>query len=236
VAVVLGHGQAQFHHRGASVGEKALPESRVGPGLRYDTCAIARQPLFLRQVTEFVDALGGFEAAGVEGGLDCVDAVFERSSSAEVGINLGHVNSCSFRHFHLRAHSGSNTRILFSGGCSAQRLLTFSSPEANNANCNRKFAMKLRHLLPSRRAFVFVCCLAFASAAFAQVKISIASLIVNSSYLPLWVAQEEGIFARHGVEADIKILPSAHTHIGREIPFGVVGCRRRSSWSPKARR
>ena len=83
--------------------------------------------------------------------------------------------------------------------------------------------MKSEALLAWGRAFAFVCCLAFSSASLAQVKISIASLIVNSSYLPLWVAQEEGIFAKHGIEADIKILPSAHTHIGGEIPFGVVG-------------
>ena len=83
--------------------------------------------------------------------------------------------------------------------------------------------MKSEALLARGRAFAFVCCLAFSSASLAQVKISIASLIVNSSYLPLWVAQEEGIFAKHGIEADIKILPSAHTHIGGEIPFGVVG-------------
>jgi NitT/TauT family transport system substrate-binding protein len=53
--------------------------------------------------------------------------------------------------------------------------------------------------------------------------ISIASLIVSSSYLPLWVAQEQGIFARNGIDARILILESAFRHIGGDNKFGVVG-------------
>ena len=62
-----------------------------------------------------------------------------------------------------------------------------------------------------------------AKLAFAQTKVSIASLIVNSSYLPLWVAHEHGLFAKQGIDAQILILEAAFRRIGSEVPFGVVG-------------
>jgi ABC-type nitrate/sulfonate/bicarbonate transport system substrate-binding protein len=57
----------------------------------------------------------------------------------------------------------------------------------------------------------------------AQTKVSIVNLIVSSSHLPLWIAQEQGLFARQGVDAEILIVEAASLRIGAEIPFGVIG-------------
>lgn len=62
-----------------------------------------------------------------------------------------------------------------------------------------------------------------AKAALAQTKVPIVSLIVNSSYLPLWVAYEHGLFAKHGIAAEVHILDGAWRRLGGENPFGVVG-------------
>lgn len=62
-----------------------------------------------------------------------------------------------------------------------------------------------------------------AKLAFAQTKVPIVSLIVDSSYLPLWVAHEHGLFVKQGIDAQILILDGAWRRIGSEIPFGVVG-------------
>jgi ABC-type nitrate/sulfonate/bicarbonate transport system substrate-binding protein len=59
--------------------------------------------------------------------------------------------------------------------------------------------------------------------AVAQTKVSIVSLIVNSSYLPLWAAQEHGLFAKQGLDTELTITEGAWRRIGSEIPFGVVG-------------
>jgi ABC-type nitrate/sulfonate/bicarbonate transport system substrate-binding protein len=57
----------------------------------------------------------------------------------------------------------------------------------------------------------------------AQIKVPIVSLIVNSSYLPLWAAQEHGLFAKQGLDTELIITEGAWRRIGSEIPFGVVG-------------
>lgn len=62
-----------------------------------------------------------------------------------------------------------------------------------------------------------------AQAAVAQTRVPIVSLIVNSSYLPLWAAHEHGLFAKHGIDAEVHILDGAWRHLGSENPFGVVG-------------
>jgi NitT/TauT family transport system substrate-binding protein len=83
--------------------------------------------------------------------------------------------------------------------------------------------MKLSMPAGAARCCTIALLLAISCVAQAQVKVSFASLIVNSSYLPLWVAQDQGIFARHGLDSEVRILEAAHTHIGAENHFGVVG-------------
>ena len=56
-----------------------------------------------------------------------------------------------------------------------------------------------------------------------QTKVSIANLIVSSSHLPLWIAHEQGLFARQGIDAEILILQAASRWIAGDIPFGVIG-------------
>lgn len=60
-------------------------------------------------------------------------------------------------------------------------------------------------------------------AAQALPKVAIASLVISSSYLPLWIAEDQRFFEKHGVEAEVRILPEAYRHIGRSTQFGVVG-------------
>jgi ABC-type nitrate/sulfonate/bicarbonate transport system substrate-binding protein len=62
-----------------------------------------------------------------------------------------------------------------------------------------------------------------AQVASAQTKVAIANLIVSSSHLPLWIAHEQGLFARKGVDAEILILEDASRRIAGDIPFGVIG-------------
>ena len=59
----------------------------------------------------------------------------------------------------------------------------------------------------------------------AQTKVSIVNLIVSSSHLPLWIAHEQGLFARQGIDAEILIVDGvgASRQIAGDIPFGVVG-------------
>ena len=64
-----------------------------------------------------------------------------------------------------------------------------------------------------------------AEVASAQTKVSIANLIVSSSHLPLWIAHEQGLFARQGIDAEILIVDGvgASRQIAGDIPFGVIG-------------
>src|SRR5437867_7812738 len=59
----------------------------------------------------------------------------------------------------------------------------------------------------------------------AQTKISIVNLIVSSSHLPLWIAHEQGLFARQGINAEILIVDGggASRRIAGDIPFGIIG-------------
>ncbi|MBC5765717.1 ABC transporter substrate-binding protein [Ramlibacter albus] len=59
--------------------------------------------------------------------------------------------------------------------------------------------------------------------ALAQTRVPMVSLIVNSSYAPLWVAKDHGLFAKHGIDADLNILEGAWRRLGPEVPVGVVG-------------
>jgi NitT/TauT family transport system substrate-binding protein len=58
----------------------------------------------------------------------------------------------------------------------------------------------------------------------AQTKVVIANLIVSSSHLPLWIAHEQGLFARQGIDAEILVVERDVTRrIGDDVPFGVIG-------------
>lgn len=57
----------------------------------------------------------------------------------------------------------------------------------------------------------------------AQTKVSIANLIVSSAHLPLWIAQEQGLFERHGIVAEIRTVDDAISAITTDTPFGVIG-------------
>ena len=81
---------------------------------------------------------------------------------------------------------------------------------------------------PLGRLAVFVALLWLlpgAQVASAQTKVSIVNLIVSSSHLPLWIAHEQGLFAKHGIDAQILIVEveGASRRIGGDIPFGVIG-------------
>jgi len=85
--------------------------------------------------------------------------------------------------------------------------------------------MKQMRMNPSWHLAVFLALLWLLSdtrVASAQPRVSIVNLIVSSSHLPLWIAHEQGLFARQGIDAEILIVESASRRIG-EIPFGVIG-------------
>ncbi len=63
-----------------------------------------------------------------------------------------------------------------------------------------------------------------AQVASAQMKVSIANLIVSSSHLPLWIAHEQALFAKQGIDAQILIFErDASRQIAGDIQFGVIG-------------
>jgi ABC-type nitrate/sulfonate/bicarbonate transport system substrate-binding protein len=66
--------------------------------------------------------------------------------------------------------------------------------------------------------------LAGAQAVGAQTKVVIVNLIVSSSHLPLWIAYEQGLFARQGIDAEVLVVErDASRSIGDDVPFGVIG-------------
>jgi ABC-type nitrate/sulfonate/bicarbonate transport system substrate-binding protein len=86
--------------------------------------------------------------------------------------------------------------------------------------------MKQTRMDSLRRLAVFIALLWLlpsAQVASAQMKVSIANLIVSSSHLPLWIAHEQGLFAKQGIDAQILILESASRRIAGDIQFGVIG-------------
>ena len=64
-----------------------------------------------------------------------------------------------------------------------------------------------------------------AQVAVAQTKVSIiVNLIVGSSLLPLWIAQEQGLFARQGIDGQVLLgARDPSRQIGDDVPFGVIG-------------
>src|SRR5437667_12845932 len=90
----------------------------------------------------------------------------------------------------------------------------------------RGILMKARTLNPFLHLVVVIGLLWLLSGAqgvSAQMKVSIANLIVSSSHLPLWIAHEQGLFAKQGIDAQILILEGASRRIAGDIQFGVVG-------------
>src|SRR5262245_49625151 len=59
----------------------------------------------------------------------------------------------------------------------------------------------------------------------AQAKVSIiANLILGPTLLPLWIANEQGLFVKQGVEPEVVLVEGdVSRRIGNGIPFGVIG-------------
>src|SRR5262245_36036556 len=59
----------------------------------------------------------------------------------------------------------------------------------------------------------------------AQAKVSIiANLILGPTLLPLWIAHEQGLFAKQGVEPEVVLVEGdVSRRIGNDTPFGVIG-------------
>lgn len=86
--------------------------------------------------------------------------------------------------------------------------------------------MLARALNPVLHALVLgalLCLLADPPGASAQTKVSIGNLIVSSAHLPFWIAEEQGLFPRHGVVAEIRIVEDATRAVAADTPFGVIG-------------
>lgn len=75
------------------------------------------------------------------------------------------------------------------------------------------FALFVALLLPS------------AQIASAQTQISIIHAVVGPSEIPLWIAHEQGLFAKHGIDAQILLqeTPGVARRITGDIQFGVIG-------------
>jgi NitT/TauT family transport system substrate-binding protein len=59
----------------------------------------------------------------------------------------------------------------------------------------------------------------------AQTKVSIIHAVVGPSEVPLWIAHEQGLFAKHGIDAQILLQETAGVarRITGDIQFGVIG-------------
>jgi ABC-type nitrate/sulfonate/bicarbonate transport system substrate-binding protein len=83
---------------------------------------------------------------------------------------------------------------------------------------------KLKRLLGRLAFAALLWLLPGAQGVFAQTKVSIANLIVSSSHLPLWIAHEQGLFAKQRIDAQVLIIErDISRRIGDDIPFGVIG-------------
>ena len=72
-------------------------------------------------------------------------------------------------------------------------------------------------------AVLLFCLLSDPLGASAQTTVSIANLIVSSAHLPLWIAQDQGLFMGQGIVAEIRIVDDAIHAIGADTSFGVIG-------------
>ena len=82
---------------------------------------------------------------------------------------------------------------------------------------------RLSPVLPGLALAALLCLPSDPPGASAQTTVSIANLIVSSAHLPLWIAQDQGLFARHGIVAEIRIVNDAIHAITSDTPFGVIG-------------
>ena len=75
-----------------------------------------------------------------------------------------------------------------------------------------------------------------AQVASAQTRISIIHAVVGPSEIPLWIAHEQGLFAKHGIDAQILLqeTPGVARRITGDIQFGVIGIPRPSQRSWRA--
>ena len=89
---MLRHGETEFGDRGAAIGEQALAELWIDPGLGDDTRAILRNPLLLGEVLQLLDGFRGVQAALVERRLDGVGAPFHGGGALDDGIWIGHLH------------------------------------------------------------------------------------------------------------------------------------------------
>jgi NitT/TauT family transport system substrate-binding protein len=81
---------------------------------------------------------------------------------------------------------------------------------------------RLKPVVP-RLVLAALCLLCGPLGVSAQTKVSIANLIVSSAHLPLWIAGDQGLFAGHGIVAEIRIVNDAIHAITPDTPFGVIG-------------
>ena len=88
---MLRHREAQLGNGGAAIGEQALAKCRVDPGPGHDARAVARHPLLLGKAAQFLDGLGGLQAALVERRLDGIDTPLHRRGALDDAIMVGHI-------------------------------------------------------------------------------------------------------------------------------------------------
>ena len=91
---------------------------------------------------------------------------------------------------------------------------------------DRGVVMKPTRMNPLWHCAVFVALLCpSAEVASAQTKISIIHAVVGPSETPLWIAHEQGLFAKQGIDAQILLQETAGVarRITGDIQFGVIG-------------
>ncbi len=57
----------------------------------------------------------------------------------------------------------------------------------------------------------------------AQTRVSIVHLVIGPSQTPLWIAQEQGLFAKQGIDAQLLRDATPSQRITGDVPFGVLG-------------
>lgn len=86
--------------------------------------------------------------------------------------------------------------------------------------------MKPTRMNSLRHCAVFVVLLwPHAEVASAQTTVSIIHAVVGPSEVPLWIAHEQGLFAKHGIDAQILLQETAGVarQITGDVQFGVIG-------------
>ena len=89
--MVLGQRQPELIDRGSTIGQQALAKCGISPCPGYDTRAVLRHPLLLREMVELLDRCAGVQPAVVEHGLDSINALFDRGGALETLLGVGGV-------------------------------------------------------------------------------------------------------------------------------------------------